>query len=110
MEDTMLQSNHDYAADLHINAAHAHIRDCRVQARTEGERSNCRCHRIASLPPQLRAAHGVRYSRNSKCDSYPSRAEGNSELNSIVKELADSLLAWAPDLKGFSSSNLWRMR
>ena len=31
-------------------------------------------------------------------------------MNSIVKELADSLLAWAPDLKGFSSSNLWRMK
>ncbi|MGA9669547.1 MAG: PDDEXK nuclease domain-containing protein [Terracidiphilus sp.] len=28
----------------------------------------------------------------------------------IVKELADWLLARAPDLKGFSSSNLWRMK
>ena len=28
----------------------------------------------------------------------------------VVKELADWLLAQAPDLKGFSASNLWRMK
>jgi hypothetical protein len=28
----------------------------------------------------------------------------------ILKELSDWLLTWAADLKGFSASNLWRMK
>ena len=43
--------------------------------------------------------------------AYLSQKVGDSGWGKgIVKELADWLLARAPDLKGFSASNLWRMK